>query len=61
MLLYGQNGYSPFPWNLPIWQPDYAVFFGVLYLVLLALGCGLAIVFMKTIRDAKNEDTHAEH
>lgn len=58
MLLIGQNGHSPFPWNLPIWSPDYTVFFGVLYLVLLVLGLGLGIVFMKSLKDASKPDTH---
>lgn len=54
MLIPGENGHTPFPWNLPLWQPDHAIFFGVLYLVLLVLACGLGIVFMKAMRDAKN-------
>ena len=33
MLISGENGHSPFPWDLPLWQSDYAIFFGVLYLV----------------------------
>lgn len=61
MLIPGENGHSPFPWDLPLWQPDYAIFFGVLYLVLLVLGCGLGIVFMRAMRDAKNPDPHAGH
>ena len=59
MLLLGQNGHTPFPWNLPLWSPDYAIFFGVLYLVLLTLGVGLGLVFMKALRDSKNP--HAGH
>lgn len=61
MLLHAQNGHSIFPWNLPIWSPDYAVFFGVLYLVLLVLGCGLGVVFLKTLRDCRKDDPHAGH
>ena len=38
MLIHGENGHGPFPWDLPLWQPDYAIFFGVLYSVLLILG-----------------------
>lgn len=53
MLLPGENGHSPFPWDLPLWSPDYAIFFGVLYTVLLVLACGLGIVFMRSRRDAK--------
>lgn len=44
-----------------MWQSDYAIFFGVLYLVLLVLACGLGIVFMRAMRDAKNSDPHAGH
>ena len=58
MLLPGENGHSPFPWDIPLWSPDYAIFFGVLYTVLLVLGCGLGIVFMRAVRDAKKTDTH---
>lgn len=61
MLLIGQNGYSVFPWNLPVYSPDYAVFFGVLYLVLLVLGVGLGLVFLKSFRDCKNDDRHLNH
>ena len=61
MLITGENGHSPFPWDLPLWQSDYAIFFGVLYLVLLVLACGLGIVFMRAMRDAKNSDPHAGH
>ena len=43
MLLHGQNNQSPFPWELPLWQPDYAIFFGVLYAVILILGIGLSL------------------
>ena len=61
MLLHAQNGYSIFTWNLHIWSPDYAVFFGVFYLVLLIIGCGLGIVFLKSLRDCRNGDPHAGH
>lgn len=61
MLIPGENGHSPFPWDLPLWQPDYAIFFGVLYLVLLVLASGLGIVFLRAIRDAKNPAPHAGH
>lgn len=44
-----------------MWQSDYAIFFGVLYLVLLVLACGLGIVFMRAMRDAKNSAPHAGH
>ncbi len=60
MLILGENGHSPLPWDLPLWQPDYAIFFGALYSVLLVLGIGLTLVFARAIKDAKSEGTH-EH
>ena len=60
MLIHGENGHSPFPWDLPLWQPDYAIFFGVLYSVLLILAIGLTLVFARAIRDSKNPG-HNEH
>lgn len=45
-------------------MPDHAIFFGVLYAVLITISIGLTIVFMKSMRDAKNdtgEETHGHH
>lgn len=61
MLLFGQNGHTPFFWNLPMWSPDYVIFFGVLYLVLFVLCVGLGIVFLRALRDAARPDHHAGH
>ena len=58
MLIHGENGHSPFPWDLPLWQPDYAIFFGVLYSVLLILGIGISLAFARAIRDARNAEHH---
>jgi hypothetical protein len=60
MLLHGQNNQSPFPWELPLWQPDYAIFFGVLYAVILILGIGLSLVFARSIMEARKSDKN-EH
>jgi len=60
-LMIGQNGHTPFPWNLPIWQPDYAVFFGVLYLVLLVLCIGLGLVIYRTSEDLKLPESDHGH
>ena len=60
MLLHGQNNQSPFPWDLPLWQPDYAIFFGVLYAVILILGIGLSLVFARSIMEARKSDKN-EH
>ena len=60
MLLHGQNNQSPFPWDLPLWQPDNAIFFGVLYAVILILGIGLSLVFARSIMEARKADKN-EH
>ena len=60
MLIHGQNNQSPFPWELPLWQPDYAIFFGVLYSVILILGIGITLAFARAIKDARNSD-HKGH
>ena len=60
MLIHGQNNQSPFPWELPLWQPDYAIFFGVLYAVILILGIGLSLVFARSIMEARKSDKN-EH
>ena len=60
MLLHGQNNQSPFPWELPLWQPDYAIFFGVVYAVILILGIGLSLVFARSIMEARKSDKN-EH
>ena len=60
MLLHGQNNQSPFPWDLPLWQPDYAIFFGVLYAVILILGIGLSLVSARSIMEARKADKN-EH
>ena len=56
MLIHGENRHSPFPWDLPLWQPDYAIFFGVLYAVILILGIGLSLVFARSIMEARKSD-----
>ena len=60
MLIHGQNNQSPFPWELPLWQPDYAIFFGVLYAVILILGIGITLAFARAIKDARNSE-HKGH
>ena len=60
MLIHGQNGQGPFPWDLPMWQPDYAIFFGVLYAVILILGIGLSLVFARSVLEYLDSDNN-EH
>ncbi len=56
MLMHGENGQGLFPWALPLWQPDYAIFFGVLYAVILVLAIGLSLVFARALADVHTSD-----
>lgn len=58
MLIPGENGHSLLPWDLPLWQPDYAIFFGALYSVLLVLGIGITLAFARAIKDANSSEHH---
>lgn len=42
-MLPGETVHSPLPQDIPWWSPDFAVFFGVLYLVLLLSGAASAM------------------
>lgn len=59
MMRYGETVHSVLPQDVPWFLPDHAIFFGVLYAVLIVIGSGLGFVFMKSIRDvAKGCDGH---
>ena len=48
-MLHGETIQSMLPWDIPWWMPDHAIFFGVLYAVLLTLGAGLGLVAIKSL------------
>ncbi len=58
LMQHGTNSRGPVPWEIPYWMADHVVFFGVLYLVIGALGIGLALVAYNTIKDVKNPNAH---
>ncbi|MFW6325070.1 MAG: hypothetical protein ACOC0U_08420 [Desulfovibrionales bacterium] len=45
----GETIHSMLPQDLPWWAADHAVFFGVLYLVLLVIGSGVGVVVLKSL------------
>ncbi len=49
-MLYGETLHSPFPQDIPWWAPDFALFFGILYLVLLVIATGLGIALFRSVR-----------
>lgn len=66
-MLHGETIHSPLPQDIPWWSPDFAVFFGVLYLVLFVIGSGVAYVLLRSMWDTcqnaccrHGEETSAE-
>lgn len=53
-MLHGETVQSPLPQDLPWWQPDHAVFFGVLYIVIGILALGVAYCAVKSVIDSKS-------
>jgi hypothetical protein len=54
-MLHGETVHSMLPQDLPWWMPDHFVFFGVLYAVLLVIGSGLGVVFLKSLSETLAE------
>lgn len=45
----GETVQSMLPQDLPWWLPDHAIFFGVLYAVLLVIGSGVGLVVLRSL------------
>jgi hypothetical protein len=43
------------PQDLPWWMADHAIFFGVLYIVLLVIGGGMGLVILKSLQAVSSE------
>ncbi|MCF8029276.1 MAG: hypothetical protein K9K39_00085 [Desulfohalobiaceae bacterium] len=48
-MLPGETIQSLLPQDIPWWRPDYAVFFTVLYIVVLMLASGVGFVLLRSI------------
>lgn len=48
-MLHGETVHSPLPQDIPWWSPDFAIFFGVLYLVLFVICSGVGYVILRSI------------
>ena len=57
-MLHGETVHSPLPQDIPWWSPDFAVFFGVLYLVILVIGSGLGVVIYRALREQNQHHSH---
>lgn len=62
-MLRGETIQSALPQDIPWWMPDHAIFFGVLYAVLLLLVGGLGYVVLKSMRQAAQDEAagHSKH
>lgn len=45
----GETVQSMLPQDIPWWRPDYAIFFGFLYAVLMVIGSGLGLVVLNAV------------
>ncbi len=43
------------PQDIPWWAADHAIFFGVLYIVLIVIGTGLGVVVFKSLMDCSDK------
>ncbi|MGE4293235.1 MAG: hypothetical protein AB7E32_13625 [Desulfovibrio sp.] len=57
-MLHGETVHSPLPQDLPWWQPDHAIFFGVLYIVIAVLGIGMGYTIIKSWWETRNGASH---
>ncbi len=48
-MLHGESVHSMLPQDIPWWRPDHAIFFAILYAVILILVSGLGLVFLRSI------------
>lgn len=66
-MLHGETVHSPLPQDIPWWSPDFAIFFGVLYLVLFVIASGVGYVILRSIWESccggghGHGDTSAQH
>ena len=59
-MLMGETVHSPLPQDIPWWSPDFAIFFGVLYLVLFVIGSGVGYVILRSLWECRHSDTEVE-
>jgi len=45
----GETVHSMLPQDIPWWRPDYAIFFSVLYIVLLTIVSGVGFVVLRSV------------
>lgn len=51
----GETIKSMLPQDIPWWAADHAIFFGVLYIVLIVIGTGLGVVVFKSLMDCSDK------
>jgi hypothetical protein len=61
MIRFGETIHSCLPQDIPWFLPDHAIFFGVLYGVLIVIGLGLGYVFQKSVSEAAKDNGCSSH
>ncbi len=46
---------SCLPWDIPWQQPEYAIFFGIFYALVIVLGAGATLAVLKSLLELKRE------
>ena len=54
----GETVQSMLPQDLPWWLPDHAIFFGVLYGVVLVIGAGVGFVVLRSLAQTFADKHH---
>ncbi|WP_461834537.1 hypothetical protein [Desulfothermus sp.] len=54
-MLPGETIHSMLPQDLPWWRPDHAIFFGVVYIILMVIGSGVGLVTFKSLLEVLKE------
>jgi SNF family Na+-dependent transporter len=61
-MIHGETLHSTVPWDIPWWNPDHAVFFSVLYLVLFIIGNAVGFAAVKAFLDCvAHKGGHGAH
>jgi hypothetical protein len=48
-MIYGETIQSMLPQDIPWWRPDHAIFFAVLYGILVVIGSGMGMVVVNSL------------
>ncbi|GAB6888263.1 hypothetical protein JCM13304A_17620 [Desulfothermus okinawensis JCM 13304] len=59
-MLPGETIHSMLPQDLPWWRPDHAIFFGIVYIILMVIGSGVGLVVFKSLIEVFKEKSQID-